>query len=65
MRLRLYQISQCRREPGSSAPRAGEPEALSNWPKEVQVEGRRRRNIAIALRMAAREDRERRAAMGF
>jgi len=44
---------------------AGEPELLRDWPKEVEREERRQRNIAMLNRMTATADRERHAAMGF
>jgi len=49
----------------NAAHHANEPERLGDWREEVELEDRRRRNIAMLQRMAEREARERRSTLGF
>ncbi|MFI5351357.1 MAG: hypothetical protein ACHQZS_00195 [Candidatus Binatales bacterium] len=65
MRCILYRILRQEPKPELSESRAGAPVLLRDWPKHVEQESRRRRNIAILNRMTAREARERRAVLGF
>ena len=61
----LYQFFSRGRQPAPSALCASEPERLKDWRAEVEFEERRRWNIAIANRIAEREEREYRTALGF
>jgi len=65
MNVRLYRFlhSLSRRRRG--ALHANEPERLGDWSEELELEERRRRNIASLMSMAAREERERRSTLGF
>ncbi len=65
MHFPVYRIFRRKLKPQPGRSRPTEPELLTNWPAEVECEDRRRRNRVILDRMAAREDRERRSALGF
>jgi len=64
MHFLVYRIFRRKLKPQPGGPRPTEPELLRDWPAEVECEDRRRRR-AILDRMATREDRERRSALGF
>jgi len=63
MCLRTYLNRQGGSSQRPNRARAQEPEPLGDWPQEVALEERRRRNIAALRRMDERQFSERLAAM--